>query len=514
MMRFLFGGFAAQRAPQPERQAVDRRVALECFLSTGAGDGTYPPAGSSPDRPEFIAACLEEDGRRVVEMVLSRLESGVAASSEAGLLALAMAASPEYAGRATNALAFAALPLAARTSSELARFVELAREFRGWGRKLRNAVARWYLEKPARELAAQMLKSRHQQDLRWTHRDLIRMAHPKPDSAAHQALFRWAVEDELDVRTHPALLEGDLRQVHGYELLRDTTDEARAAWLVEEYRLAPDMIPPEWKGSPRVWEALLPSLSYGALLRNLGRLTALGLLEPGREAGALVVARLLDRGRIRRGQVQPMTVWRALDAYRTGGAGWQASAGVLDALETVFCAALDNAAGTIRQCRLYVALDASEEMSRHRELAAALALVLARATEEEVYSKAFDDGAVWGLEVNARDRLSAVADRLPCSRAASDGALPVFDALARRLEVDAFVLITAEDRWYGSADPAGALGAYREGIGWPVRLAVVALGADRARSRGREHLSIAGWDAGAMPVLTSFLNRGMAWRRT
>jgi hypothetical protein len=63
-------------------------------------------------------------------------------------------------------------------------------------------------------------------------------------------------------------------------------------------------------------EELIPSLSYAALLDNLVWLTKLGVLAPGNPASMLVVARLVDRARIRRSGITAEQLRASLDAYR------------------------------------------------------------------------------------------------------------------------------------------------------------------------------------------------------
>jgi hypothetical protein len=62
-------------------------------------------------------------------------------------------------------------------------------------------------------------------------------------------------------------------------------------------------------------EDLLPSLAYKELLENLGLLTELGVLDEGGLATALVVARLVDRGRILRSGLSARDLKEALARY-------------------------------------------------------------------------------------------------------------------------------------------------------------------------------------------------------
>ena len=105
---------------------------------------------------------------------------------------------------------------------ELFQFVVRSRDERGWGRALRSAVAHWYNGRPAAEVAADMLKCPEYQG--WTHRDLLRMAHPEPATPAHNALFQWAVDGELGHLATSGLVAGELRQVYAVDRLKRTNE--------------------------------------------------------------------------------------------------------------------------------------------------------------------------------------------------------------------------------------------------------------------------------------------------
>jgi hypothetical protein len=63
-------------------------------------------------------------------------------------------------------------------------------------------------------------------------------------------------------------------------------------------------------------EEMIPSMSYSMLLDNLNWLSKLGVLAPGNPASMLVVARLVDRARIRRSGITVDRLRTALDGYR------------------------------------------------------------------------------------------------------------------------------------------------------------------------------------------------------
>jgi 60 kDa SS-A/Ro ribonucleoprotein len=513
-MYHLRNMLSGQRTPSPTPPlggatywpSEDPWVRLNRFLIFGREDGTYSIPSTAPalDDAPALTELLRTDGPRTVSAIVEG--AGKALRAEPALFALAAAASPRHATEATNRIALAALPLVARTTAQLAAFAAYARSVRGWGRAMRVAVARWYTEKPGRELALEML--RHRTRPGWAHRDLIRMAHPRTASEAHNALFRWALEDELDVRTAPALLEGDLRQVYGFEQLKDARDEASAAHLIELYSLGAEAIPPRWKSSPAVWEALLPNLGYSALLGSLGRLTAVGLIEPGSEAGALAVARLLDRARIRSSHVSPFKVLGALMHYRSGcderrHLSWSPVESVALALETAFYAALDNVKPG-RQ-RLYLAIERSGAMNNTpvrglngvtaQLAAAAFALALAR-TEPFVRMATFSHSGVREFSLTGRERLTATVAQLSTGEEhgpAADPAVAITDAVARGLDIDLFIVMTAT-RFMCAAAPG--------------RLVTIALGAAPSTSDGgldaARRLAITGFDASVPAAIAAF----------
>src|SRR5262245_62311961 len=82
----------------------------------------------------------------------------------------------------TRAAALAALPRVCRIGTHLFQFAENIEAFRGWGRAIRRAVGGWYVGKEPRELAYQL--SKYQQRNGWSHRDLLRLAHPKVDKGS------------------------------------------------------------------------------------------------------------------------------------------------------------------------------------------------------------------------------------------------------------------------------------------------------------------------------------------
>ncbi|HET6231329.1 MAG TPA: TROVE domain-containing protein [Longimicrobiaceae bacterium] len=485
--------------------AVDRWARLDRFLVLGSEGGTFY-AGERQLTVESAGAvleCIEADGPRVVRRTAEVSEAGRAPRNDPALFVLAMASA--LGDAETRAAALAALPRVARTGTHLFHWLQYVKGFRGWGRGVRRAVAEWYTAKEPRELAFQLLK--YPQRDGWSHRDALRLAHPRPSTDEHRALFRRTAAG----RTAPAVT-GDagpsadamespaLRLVAAVDALHADAEltPARAAAAVREHRLAREMLPTPVLRSPEVWEALLDGMPLGALLRNLATMTRVGLLAPGSEAAEYVAARLGDGGALRRARIHPLAVLAAMKTYASGrgvrGAGqWTPVARVVDALDAAFY--LTFGAVEPSGKRTMLALDVSASMSGPvagipflscREAAAAMALVTA-ATEPRHFFTAFTAGrhpsmyaghgtGLTPLSISPRQRLDDVVQSITgLPFGGTDCALPMVEAERNRWKVDTFVVYTDSETWAGAVHPVQALRRYRERTGIPARLVVVGM---------------------------------------
>jgi 60 kDa SS-A/Ro ribonucleoprotein len=163
----------------------------------GAEGGSYYASEQdlAVENARAVQRCITQDGGRTVQRIVEISEVGRAPKNDPAIFALAMAASMGSA--ATRATALAALPRVCRVGTHLFQFAENIQAFRGWGRALRRAVGAWYAAMEPRELAYQL--SKYQQRNGWSHRDLLRLTHPKveKDSPTESALA-WAA-GKLDV---------------------------------------------------------------------------------------------------------------------------------------------------------------------------------------------------------------------------------------------------------------------------------------------------------------------------
>jgi 60 kDa SS-A/Ro ribonucleoprotein len=257
--------------------AVDDWMRLDRFLILGTEGGTYyvRECKLTTESAEAVLRCIQLDGQRVVARIIEISAAGRAPKNDPALFALAMCA--KLGDEATKAAAYKALSKVARIGTHLFHFCEYAKAFGGLGGNgFKRALARWYTDKDAGRLALQAVK--YQQRDGWSHRDVLRLSHPVAKGEQHQAIFEWMVKgwqgdvDSIDdVPSH-------LRLLWAFEKAKTTDKVATIVKLITDHRLPHECVPNDFKQYAEVWEALLQGMPVGAMLRNLNKLTAVGLL--------------------------------------------------------------------------------------------------------------------------------------------------------------------------------------------------------------------------------------------
>jgi 60 kDa SS-A/Ro ribonucleoprotein len=170
----------------------------------------------------------------------------------------------------------------------------------------------------------------------FTGQDVLRLAHPRPPTPKHDAVFRWMTKGwDAVPETSP---EPALDRIWAFERAKRVESAEQVVDLSERFRLPREAVPTHFLDNPEVWQALLTAgggMPFTALLRNLGKLGSVGLLAPGSTAINTVVQRLGDVQRLRRAWVHPLAVLIALMTYRRG-CGIRQVVDALDAAKSAF----------------------------------------------------------------------------------------------------------------------------------------------------------------------------------
>ena len=515
------GGYAWQ---------VDHWMRLDRFLVLGAEGGTYYIREHDlvKQNHNAIVRCIKEDGLRVVNRIVEISDSGRAPKNDPAIFALALVAT--HGDAAAKAHAFANLGKVCRIGTHLFHFAEYVNAMRGWGRGLRNAVGKWYVSREADELAHQAVK--YQSRDGWSHSDMLRLAHPVAPSPEHDALFRWMLKgaDALGEREVKRKVHGEDRVakynavgalpklIEAFEKAKRSTNVIEIVKLIDEFDLPREAIPTQWLNEVRVWDALLQRMPMTAMIRNLGKMSAIGLLTPFSDAQKLILAKLRDEKALKRARIHPLAVLIAQKIYAQGRGDkgslkWSPVTAIVDALDAAFYATFRNVEPIGKP--MLLALDVSGSMDSQiagsclsaREASAAMALVTA-ATESDYHIMGFSNRFM-PLKISPRMRLDdAVKSISNLPFEGTDCALPMLWAAQNNVKVSAFVTYTDSETWAGAIHPAQALREYRTRFVDDAKGVVVGMtsnGFTIADPNDRGMLDVVGFDASAPAVIADFI---------
>jgi len=510
--------------------AVDDWTRLDRFLILGSEGGSYYASERKLTREnaEAVLRCIAADGARVVARIVAVSDAGRAPKNDPALFALALAA--KLGDEPTRRAAHAALPRVARIGTHLFHFAEHIKALGGWGRGTMRAFARWYNDMDANRLAFQAVK--YQSRDGWSHRDILRKAHPVAPGAQHQAIYHWMVKgwDNVGDTPHPDRVLATIWAFERAKRMKDSADVRELCALIAQYGLPHECVPTEMKQFPKVWEALLPHMGLTAMVRNLGKMTEVGLLGWLSEAEHFVIDRLSRAEALRTARVHPLALLVALKTYAQGHGEkgkltWKPRQRIVDALDAAFYLSFETLAPT--GARTLLALDVSGSMTSPaiagmpgispRVGSAAMALVTA-AVEPNHEIVAFTSGNYktrWGdggglapVAISPRMRLDDViktTDALPFG--GTDCALPLQWAADNNVPVDVFCVYTDSETWAGEVHPAQALRAYRQKTGIGARLVVIGMvsnGFTIADPNDAGMLDVVGFDTATPSIIADF----------
>lgn len=514
--------------------ALDDFGRLRRFLILGSEGGTYYV--KAPDllkeNHAAVARCLTADGKRTVEMIVEVSDKGLAYRNEAAIYALALAVS--HKDQNIRKLALDALPKVARIGTHLFHFAQYVNAMRGWGRSLRNGVANWYLSKSAEQLAVQAVK--YQQRDGWSHADLLRLIHARTDDVTKDAVFRWIVGgmDALGdrkvnrkqpkaadsiVHDYPTRKENLPAIIHAFEKAKKA-DEKALITLITEHELPREAIPTQHLNSAAVWEALLTKMPATAMIRNLGKMTAVGLVKTFSKSSKEIVGKLKDTEWLKKSRVHPMQFLIASKVYgqgkgEKGSLTWSPDQSVVAALEQAFYASFGNVQPIGKN--VLVALDLSSSMGQTMA-GTCLSCYEAEAALALVHVNIEDAIGVMGFahnfrEVRLRKGMSIEeAMRVVSGQAfgSTDCSLPFQWALKEKMDVQAFITMTDSETNHGGIHPSQALTEYRNKSRNAARSVVVGMasgGFTIADPNDSGSIDVVGFDA-STPSLVSDFCRG------
>ena len=306
------------------------------------------------------------------------------------------------------------------------------------------------------------------------------------------------------------------------------TPEAALATMNTVRRVQREHLPTHLMSSPAIWTHLLKDMGLTALIRNLGKLSSIGVMANRRQE---IIAMLGNEKQIRDSKIHPFAVLVAMKVFSKGAGElgsmtWPVDSYIVTALSNTFIKSFGNIPKTGK--RIMVALDVSGSMSgafcagstsvscRDGSVAMAMATVLAERDENgqlspntHVYSfttvfKNVTSGfSTPGLTLE--QALRATNDNF----GGTDCALPMTHATDKRIPIDAFIVYTDSETYAPTIHPQVALEQYRTSMGIDAKLIVVGMASNClsiADPKDRNTLNLAGFDTSTPTIMSMFIN--------
>lgn len=508
---------------------------LNRFLILGTEGGTYYQ--KEQDITQENATCAlrlisSGHGNEVVDAVVDVSTNGRAPKQNTCLFVLAMCV--KLGDEKTKIFAYSALPRIIRIPTHLFSFLDFCEQLnaggKGWGRAHRRAISKWYTDMDPSRLA--MLVTKYAQRGGWTHRDVMRLSHPKTKSDSVQAVFQYIIKGTLPEKVtvnDEALQDKDLSDVvrflSGVEACKIAQTAEECIGLVKSHGLVREHIPTTMLRELEVWRALLKDMPMTAMIRNLGKMSSLGLLDNGSPEEAYVCSRLGNVELLKKARIHPVGVLIALRTYSRGRGlkgklTWTVNSQVLSALDAAFylCFAAVQPTGK----RYLHGIDVSGSMDFYsctgtevltaRDVACALSMVTARTEPlENNHFLAFCRKATCLDPTMTQGTLD---DFISYCKGFDFGGTncesPILYALEKNIEVDVFVVYTDCETAYAKETPASALKRYRAKMGIPdakmVVVAATSTGFSIADPDDSGMLDVVGFDPAVPSLISEFVS--------
>lgn len=455
---------------------------LRRCLLIGTAKSTYY-AGKQELTEDFVSVLREaiaSDPDRVAQEILYASD-GRAINNSAPIFALvllSMGESPQAKKAFTEIF-----PQVVRTGSHFYEWLNYTKSLRGFGKIVREAGKSWLSREDVKGLAYQLLK--YQQRLDFCHRDALRLFHVKPPTDEHQQLFEWVVKGWSEL---PAEVPNNaLAQIWWYEWLKRNPTQVHEA--ISKGRLTHEMAAPVGKMDKSAWQLLFDEMPIGAMLRNLGSLTELGVLQVANTRRNLdrVEAVLNNKEHLRKGRIHPIDVLKALKTYRYGGKlgrsqkTWTPVPRIADILEKAVELSFDVLEPTGKV--FMHAVDVSGSMSGSVvqsvglsccEIATTMALATAKAEKNYMirgFATDFCD-----LGITRKDSFSSAVKKASNQNFGGTDASVAYDWMIKnKFKADVICFWTDSESWAGYKHPSQAMSQYREKVNPNIKAVYVTL---------------------------------------
>jgi hypothetical protein len=352
-----------------------------------------------------------------------------------------------------------------------------------------------------------------------------------PAQAQAQAPTKYTEEEDESKKPSEDPLVSTARFLKALVELAKTgekKDTATAIALMEQNKkIQREHLPTELLNTPQIWNALLSGMGMTALVRNLGKLSQVGVASSKSQD---IIKMLTDPKAVKDSRVHPLQILIGMKTYSQGKGDlgsmtWPVNSYITTALSTTFRQAFGNITPTGK--RFMIGLDVSGSMSMGmcagaknitpREGSVAMAMMTLHAEgEQNVHIYGFSN-IFYNFNGKIRPGMT-IQDAIKATDVpfgATDCALPMTEALKMYsrsgVMIDVFCVYTDSETYAPTVHPQVALEQYRKTTGIDAKLIVIGMMANQltiADPKDKNTLNLAGFDT-STPELISMFVRGL-----
>ena len=283
-----------------------------------------------------------------------------------------------------------------------------------------------------------------------TLRDILRMSHAKPSTAASAERFGWLVNGYGMLGQDPTLNP----QIRAFEFLKRATTEDEQLALIREGKLPYEVVVPTLKKMTQpIWVELLHRAPYMNLLRNLATFARHGVFSQ-EEHVRYAVERLTNPTAIACSKVLPFRFFDAWQAYQRSDAP---DSRIADALRAALEQSFVNMP-SLGNRKIAIGTDVSGSMSGGPisskssttciDIAGILTGALLRCVEDRVITLPFNTGVIPNCGLSSRDDILVTAEKIKqLGGGGTAVGAPVEYLLDRKIAVDVFIGVTDSEDW-------------------------------------------------------------------
>ena len=299
------------------------------------------------------------------------------------------------------------------------------------------------------------------------------------------------------------------------------------AIMEQNKKIQREHLPTELLNTPQIWNTLLSGMGMTALVRNLGKLSQVGVASSRSQD---IIKMLTDVKNVKDSKIHPLQVLVGMKTYSQGKGDlgsmtWPVNSYITTALSTTFRQAFGNITPTGK--RFMIGLDVSGSMSMcmcagaknitPREGSVAMAMMTLHAEgAQNVHIYGFSN-IFYNFNGKIRPEMT-IQDAIKATDVpfgATDCALPMTEALKmythNGVGIDVFCVYTDSETYAPTVHPQVALEQYRKVTGIDAKLIVVGMVANQltiADPKDKNTLNLAGFDT-STPELISMFVRGL-----